>query len=158
VDSFPVEAFSGLLRVFDVSAYPPGRTVPAAVFEGQGLQPGDTVLTYTAYAPPGNDESVPKSITLKPEAAEYLANIPVGAYGTDAFSVNSLQAEPAPGDTALARAIPAHNAFLSRGIPIFESLFNVDRLLGRQYMYFTGAPLNIKDGDGMMVRPLVFVY
>jgi kynurenine formamidase len=25
-------------------------------------------------------------------------------------------------------------------------------------MYFVGVPLNIKDGDGMIVRPVVFVY
>jgi kynurenine formamidase len=25
-------------------------------------------------------------------------------------------------------------------------------------MYFVGVPLNIKDGDGMMVRPVVLVY
>jgi len=25
-------------------------------------------------------------------------------------------------------------------------------------MFFVGVPLNIKDGDGMIVRPVVFVY
>ena len=50
-----------------------------------------------------------------------------------------------------------HHAFLSRGIPLYESLFNVDKLLGKTNMFFVGVPLNIKDGDGMMVRPVVFV-
>jgi kynurenine formamidase len=158
VDSYAVEVFSGPLKVFDVSTYPLGRTVPSNVFRGQGIQPGDIVLIYTAYTPPQNDKGFPETVALMPEAAEYLASIPVGAFGTDAFSVANLQAEPAEGDSALARFLPNHNAFLSRGIPIYESLFNVERLLGKENLYFTGAPLNIRDGDGMMVRPLVFVY
>ena len=58
----------------------------------------------------------------------------------------------------LAQIIRGHQAFLSRGIPIFEQLVNIDKLLDRDSMFFFGAPLNIKDGDGMMVRPLVLVY
>ncbi len=158
VDSYAVEVFSGPLKVFDVSTYPLGRTVPADVFRGQDIQPGDVVLIYTAYTPPQNDTDFPETIALTPAAAVYLAQIPVRAFGTDAFTVANLQEEPAEGDTALARILPNHNAFLSRGIPIYESLFNVERLLGKENMYFTGAPLNIKEGDGMMVRPLVFVY
>jgi kynurenine formamidase len=116
------------------------------------------VLIYTAYTPPQNDTDFPETIALTPAAAVYLAQIPVRAFGTDAFAVANLQAEPAEGDTALARVLPNHNAFLSRGIPIYEQLFNVERLLGKENMYFTGAPLNIREGDGMMVRPLVFLY
>jgi len=51
-----------------------------------------------------------------------------------------------------------HQTLLSRGIPVYEQLQHVDRLLGRKRLHFVGAPLDIKDGDGMMVRPVVFVY
>ena len=51
-----------------------------------------------------------------------------------------------------------HHTFLSRTIPVYEQLFNVDKLLGKERMLFSGAPLNVKAGDGMIVRPLVFVY
>jgi kynurenine formamidase len=37
-------------------------------------------------------------------------------------------------------------------------LFNVDRLLDRESMYFVGVPLNVENGDGMMVRPVVLIY
>ncbi len=57
-----------------------------------------------------------------------------------------------------ARAVPIHDSFLSRGIPVYEQLFNVDQLLGKENLYFVGVPLNIRDGDGMIVRPVVFVY
>jgi len=57
-----------------------------------------------------------------------------------------------------ASALVSHQTLLSRGIPVYEQLQHVDRLLGRKRLYFVGAPLDIKDGDGMMVRPVVFVY
>jgi kynurenine formamidase len=33
-----------------------------------------------------------------------------------------------------------------------------EKLLDKQNMYFVGPPLNIKDGDGMIVRPAVLVF
>ncbi len=42
--------------------------------------------------------------------------------------------------------------------PCVRQLFNVDELLNKENMYFVGVPLNIRDGDGMIVRPVVFVY
>jgi len=93
------------------------------------------------------------------EAAEYLASIPVNAFGTDAFSVDtSDDNDPINSKSSVARAAPVHHAFLSRGIPVYEQLFQVDVLLAKLNMYFVGVPLNIKDGDGMNVRPIVFVY
>jgi kynurenine formamidase len=34
----------------------------------------------------------------------------------------------------------------------------MEKLLGNEKMFFVGVPLNIKGGDGMIVRPVVFVY
>jgi kynurenine formamidase len=161
LDTYPVEDFSGPLRVFDVRDYPPGRTVPEEVFSGS-VQPGEVVLIFTEYTPPEADDEIPEVITLTPAAAEYLANLPVRAFGTDAWSVFSPQDNSlVEAATETAAAAPIHYAFLSRGIPIYEQLFSVDRLLNRsesESMHFVGVPLNIKDGDGMIVRPVVFVY
>ena len=49
-------------------------------------------------------------------------------------------------------------SFLLRGIPIYEQLFNVESLIGKERMFFVGVPANIRDGDGMIVRPVVFAY
>ena len=148
IDSYPIEGFSGPVKAFDVSGYAFGRSVPASVFQGH-VQPGDIVLILTRYMPPQTDEALPDVKTLTNEAAEFLATLRVKAYGTDAFSVDALT------DTK----IPSiHHAFLSRGIPVYEQLLNVDKLLGKEKMFFVGAPLNIKGGDGMTVRPVVFVY
>lgn len=148
VDSYRVDAFSGAVKVFDVTSYPLGRSVPAEVFQGK-VNSGDVVLIFTRYTPPQTDEAAPEVRTLTQAAAEMLAALPVRAYGTDAFSVESLNDTKMPW---------IHHSFLSRGIPVYEQLFNVDKLLGKERMYFVGVPLNIKDGDGMMVRPVVFVY
>jgi kynurenine formamidase len=158
VDSFSLNDFIGPLKVIDVSRFPVGRTVNIDAIRAQDIDPGDVVIIYTAYIPPGPD-GTPQRIALTREAAEYLADIPVRAFGTDEFNVESADA---PGeiesDSPVARVAPNHYAFLSRGIPIYEQLFNVDQLLGRGAMYFVGVPLNIEHGDGMMVRPVVLVY
>jgi kynurenine formamidase len=54
---------------------------------------------------------------------------------------------PVAADDPVAQTIPAHYALLSRGIPAYEQLVNVDRLLDKENMLFVGPPLNIKDGD-----------
>ncbi len=159
LDSYPIESFAGPLKVVDVSAFEKGFTVTRDVFEGLGIQPHSIVIIYTSYVPPETDEAFPETIALTREAAEYLAEIPVRAFGTDAFSVGNLQNDqPVHAETEHARAIPVHHSFLSRGIPVYEQLFNVDELLNKENMYFVGVPLNIRDGDGMIVRPVVFVY
>lgn len=148
IDSYPIDAFSGPLRVFDVTSYPLGRSVPVQVFQDK-VRPGDVVLIFTAYTPPQSDTAMPQVRTLTSEAAEYLAGLPVRAYGTDAFSVESLDDTKVPW---------IHRSFLARGIPVYEHLFNVAKLLDRERAFFVGVPLNVKEGDGMMVRPVAFLY
>lgn len=148
IDSYPVEAFSGPAKAFDVSRYPIGRSIPVDVFRGN-VEPGDIVLLSTGYAPPQNDRDLPQVTTLSDEAAEFLATLPVRAIGTDAFGMEDLNNVSVPS---------LHHVFLGRGIPLYESLFNVDRLIGKEGLYFVGVPLNIPDADGMIVRPVVFVH
>ena len=158
LDSYPIDAFMGPLKVFDVRRFPKGRSVPAEVFN-TSVRPGDVVLVFTGYTPPQTDDAFPETITLTRAAAEYLASVPVRAFGTDAFNVESLQdTSLVDAETETATAVPIHHSFLSRGIPVYEQLFNVDQLLDKENLYFVGVPLNIRDGDGMIVRPVVFVY
>ena len=148
LDSFPVEAFTGPVKVFDARSYPPGPSVPAELFR-RDVKAGDIVLIVTGYVPPVTDDALPQFKTLMDDAAEFLATLPVRAYGTDGFSVGSMDETVTSG---------AHYSFLSRTIPVYEQLFNVDRLLGKENMFFVGVPLNINEGDGMIVRLVVFVY
>lgn len=148
LDTYPVDAFAGPLRVFDVRGSEPGRTIPRSVFDGR-VESGDVVLTLTGYEPPGSDDEVPSVVTLSSEAAQYLAQLPVRAYGTDSFSVEALD------DT---RMPSIRHVFLKRGIPVYEQLLDVEASLGRTELFFVGVPLNIQDGDGMIVRPVVLDY
>jgi kynurenine formamidase/predicted ester cyclase len=147
LDFYPVEAFSGPLKVFDVRPYPRGRSVPASVFQNN-VEPGDVVCIFTGYRAPRGEAALPEATTLTNEAAEFLANLPVRAYGTDAFGVDDIPDAKMPW---------IHHSFLSRSIPVYELLCNLDKLIAREKMFFIGVPLNIKDGDGMMVRPVVLI-
>ncbi len=159
LDSYRIESFAGPLRVFDFSHLSPGRTITREMLVSQGIRPGDVVIIYTAYDPPRTDADLPQFIALTYEAADFLATLPVRAFGTDALSVdNSRDQSPVNASSEIVRSAPIHHAFLSRGIPAYEQLANVDRLVGKQRMYFVGVPLNIKDGDGMIVRPVVLVF
>ncbi len=159
LDSYPVESFAGPLKVFDFSHLPIGRSITKEMLIDLPIDSGDIVLTYTGYRPPVDEGAWPEAVALNYEAAKYLADVPIRAIGTDAYNVESMtDPSPVPTDNEIAQIIPGHHAFLSKGIPVFEQLVNVDKLLGKESMYFVGAPLNIKDGDGMMVRPLVLVY
>lgn len=159
LDSYPVESFAGPLKVFDFSHLPTGRSITKEMLTDLPIDSGDIVLIYTGFSLPESEDDWPQAIALDYEAATYLAALTVRAFGTDALNVESMTDQsPVPSDDEVARMIPGHHAFLSKGIPIFEQLVNIDKLLGRKSMFFVGAPLNIKDGDGMMVRPLVLVY
>jgi kynurenine formamidase len=159
LDSYPVESFAGPLKVFDFSHLPIGRSITKEMLTELPIHAGDIVLTYTGFSLPDSDDALPQAIALNYDAATYLAALPIRAIGTDALNVESMTDQsPVPSNNEIAKVIPGHHAFLSKGIPVFEQLVNVDKLLGHKTMYFIGAPLNIKDGDGMMVRPLVLVY
>lgn len=148
LDAYPVEAFSGPVKVFDASSYPLGRSIPARLFQSR-VEAGDVVLVFTRYVPPQSDEATPEVRALTHEAAEFLATVPVRAYGTNAWGSDSLADQKLP---------LIHHSFLSRGIPVYEDLLNLDKILDKGRMFFVGVPLNIKGGDGMLVRPVVFVY
>lgn len=158
IDRYTVADFIGPLKVIDASGFPFGRTVSLSEVKKHDIRPGDIVLIYTGYTLPEKDE-LPHRIALTQEAAEYLANLPVKAFGTDSLNVESddNQTEVISG-SPLQQLAPIHYEFLSKGIPLFEQLFNVDKLLGKENMLFIGQPLNIENGDGMIVRPVVFVY
>jgi len=148
LDTYNLEDFAGPAKAFDARGYTNGRTIPLSLFEGH-VSAGDVVLIHTDFLPPLTDEQFPEHATLTNEAADFLASLPIRAFGTDGFSVDSLQDVSSPS---------IHDALLGNGIPAYEQLQNVGQLLTSERMYFVGVPLNIKDGDGMMVRPVVFVY
>jgi len=158
IDNVPIESFTGPLKVFDVSGFPKGRSIPPEIFKGS-IDRGDIVIIYTNFTPFLSSKEFPETITLTREAAEYLATFPISAFGTDAFHVECLpDTSSVDVKSATATVAPIHHSFLSRNIPVYEQLFHVEQLVDKDNMYFVGVPLNIKDGDGMIVRPVVLTY
>jgi arylformamidase len=94
---------------------------------------------------------------LSPEAVQYLAELPIKAFATDAWSIANptrlieLTAEGAQG---YAEVAPEHHVLLTRGIPIVEALENVEELVDEQQFVFVAFPLKIADGNGSPTRTI----
>jgi len=159
VDSYSIDSFVGPLKVFDFSHLEIGRTITIEMVSNLGIAAGDVVIIHTGYSVGSKPDSEWwPCVAPTYEAAEYLADIPVRAFGTDCGVESVADQSLVDTDNEIAKILPGHYPFLSRGIPLYETLVNVDSLLDKSNMYFVGVPLNIKDGDGMMVRPVVLVY
>jgi kynurenine formamidase len=159
IDAFPLAAFVGDARVLDASHLPQGSAVPVELVKSAGFKPGEIAILYTGYIPPEPD-GYPVYSVLEPAAARYLANVPVRAFATDALSVDSIryyERRAAEGSTEYKELLPIHHAFLMSDILVFEQLENVGKLTNYENMFFVGVPLNIAKGNGMIVRPVVFV-
>jgi arylformamidase len=160
VDGFPLDKFVGPLRLLDFRSRPKDSLLSRADLEAQGIRPGDVVIAMVGYTPPTGVDDIPSFTSLSAEAAEYLASVPVRAFGTDALSVENfrrlygLSADV----TGYARVAPVHYAFLSRGIPVIEGLVNLEQVVGKKPVVFVGFPLKIADGDASPVRATAFVY
>jgi kynurenine formamidase len=160
-DQFPLEKFFGRARVMDFRAKPKDQPLLPADFEGQGIQAGDIVIAFVGYAPPGDPQELPSYAYLSGEAAEYLAGIPIKAFGSDMPSLGSIRKYyelMQQGVKGSDKFLPEHYAFLSREIPNIEGLANLESLVGEKDVFFAGFPLKIQDGNGAPMRPVALVY
>lgn len=160
LDDFAPTAFIGPARVLDVSNVAQGSTIDLETVMQADFRPGEIAILYTGYRLPGVD-GTPVYSTLSADAAQYLAQLPVHAFATDALSSDSVATYQAAADRGMTRyadLLPIHHAFLTNDIPIYEQLQHVDELLGLRDLFFVGVPLNIAGGNGMIVRPVVFAY
>ena len=84
-----------------------------------------------SYSPPVGDDELPSYPYLSKDAAEYLATLPVKAFGTDAFSVES--------------AVRMYEA-IEKGATGLESVV------------FMGFPLKVQGSNGSPIRAAALVY
>ncbi len=153
IADYELEQLIGPLRVIDARSLPRNEPVSRSFVEGYPLNPGDVVLLFVGYVPPSGQGELPTYPYLSAEAAEYLAGIPVRAFATDAWSVDSPPRDDRP------RGGPVvHSAFLPRGIPIIEQLVNVESLLEEENAVFVGFPLKVQGGNGSPIRAAALVY
>ncbi len=160
IDELPLDDFFGRAKILDFSHKGDDVPISVADFEAEDIASGDIVLVYVGYrAPDPND--LPSYPYLSPEAAEYLASIPIKAFGSDMPSTESFQQVGRLAEQGLVGSenlLGAHYALLSRGISNIESLANLGSLLGERHVVFVGFPLKLRGVSGGPMRAAALVY
>lgn len=116
--------------------------------QGQAIQPGDTLLFYTAHYDRyyGQPEYMTDYPGLTREATEYIIDQGVVNFGVDSPSPDML------GD----KTYPCHTVCAERQVTHVENLCNLDQLLGKRFT-FIALPLKIREGTGSPVRAVAIL-
>lgn len=155
VDRLPLDRFFGPALVWDLTHLPARHHIGPDDLQrcaGQiATRPGDIVLLRT-----GIDEKLgqPAYLSdfagLSAEGAQFLVERGVKAVGTDAAGI----------DAPDAAACPAHHVLLPAGVPVFENLAGLGRLLevaaGQRFTFYA-LPLRIRGASGSPVRAIAVV-
>jgi kynurenine formamidase len=161
VDQYLLEELLGPARLLDFRASPADEPISRIAIKETGIRAGEIALLMVGYSPPVGDDELPSYAYLSGEAAEFLAGLPVKAFGTDAWSVESavrMYEAIASGMTGYQAIAPIHRTFLGRGIPVFEQLENLEELIGLRSVVFVGFPLKVKGANGSPIRAAGLVY
>ena len=161
VDQYPLKKLVGRFKVFDASRKGKDESISVDEIKQMTLDTADIFILYVRYSPPQTENDIPSYPYLSEEAAEYLSNIPIKAFATDGFSVDSmvkLYEKFGAGKKGYETLAPNHHSFLPKGIPVYEQLENVDKLLSLKNAVFVGLPLKIVGSNASPVRAVAFVY
>jgi len=161
IDEIPLDEMIGLARLLDFRSKPRDEAISLEEIRQTGIRAGEIAMLMVGYTPPGGDDELPSYSYLSQEAAEYLATLPVKAFATDAFSVESvarMYEAMAEGVTGYEGMAPLHRTFLTREIPVFEALENLEELVGLGDFVFVGFPLKVKGSDGSPIRAAALIY
>ncbi len=145
IDSMPAGVFSGEAWVIKALKKPFQDITPEDV-EKNEINPGEIIFFYTGWSKRVNtprffEEGWPG---ITPEAMDLLIAKGVKAIGIDSGSVDSA--------AGLAAGCLAHKKAAEAGIPIFETLVNLDKFNGR--FYFFGFPLRFEGAEASPVRAI----
>ena len=151
IDQLPVSRCVGHGVVLDFSKQPPRysigkedilKAIQAADKNGQ-VGPGWVLLFYTGYTARANTPQWLDHPELSEEACKFIVEMNVNAIGFDA---------PSPDHAPF----PAHGILLPKGIGNYENLANLDKLLGRDFI-FVGEPLGLVGSTGSPVRAIAMI-
>ena len=119
----------------------PGEDVTLSDIQGADIRAGDIVLFRTGWETRASSPAFFEGQWpgLHPQLMEELIRRGVKAVGGDIASADS----PA----AIAAGAPAHKLAGRAGMPIFEALVNMDRVVGRRFS-FIGFPLKLGERRG----------
>jgi kynurenine formamidase len=151
VDKVPLNSYIGRGAVLDLRGKPPHYSITKDDLLGEirkkGLDgkvgPDWVLLLCTGWTGKTGTPQWLEYPELSQDASQYIAGLGVNAVGLDS---------PSPDYAPL----PAHKVLLSKGIAIFENLTNLEKVMGREFI-FLGAPLPLVDGSASPVRAFALV-
>ncbi len=151
VDKMPLSHYIGEGVVLDFSEKPPlysiGKKDVVEALNAAGYSSADgagrILLFYTGYSKKDRSDDWMKNPGLDEEGSRHIVKMNFSAVGFDA---------PSPDQPPFM----AHKILLPAGIVIFENLANLDRLLGKSFL-FVGTPLPLVDGTASPCRPVALM-
>jgi kynurenine formamidase len=150
VDQVPLKLLIGDAVVLDLTYLKPGQPVTLNDLKkfDKKIKRGDIVLLCTGMSKLWGD---PKFLTNYPfltqEVAEWLVKKGVKSVGMDWLSIEQYGNAKAP----------VHHILLSKGVPIIESLANLEKIKGRR-IFFVCLPIKLKDVDGAPARAVAVEF
>ncbi len=146
VDRVPISKYVGRGVVLDFSKKPPRYSltkedVAEAISHSvsdEKVGRGWVLLFYTGYTEKSRSPDWLDHPELSEEACNFIASLGVNAVGFDA---------PSPDHPPF----PAHKILLPKMISVYENLTNLDKLLGKRFLFF-GAPIALAGGSASPVR------
>ena len=154
LDQLPLDLFMTEAVCVDVSHRQPGTFVTLQDLkqglEGANLsiQKGDTLLYWQNYYARSHEPNwLQEFAGLDWDAAQWLADQGVVNIGCECASIDSSAAMPFDADPAF----PAHRTCRERGMLNTENLANLDKVVGRRFVYI-GFPLRLVGGTGSPIR------
>lgn len=149
LDKVPLERYVGYAVVADCT----GKGEAFASIEKVDLEPYEAlirenhkVLIMTGWSRYANESRFYTDYPIVTEScAQYLVSLGVHMVGVEAPSLNP------------EKYIEVHKTLLSNGVAIIESLNNLDKLPS-SLVFFSGAPLNLANGDGFPIRAYAIVF
>ena len=119
----------------------------AADRSGRPIGSGTAVIAWTGqdknWGKPGFKTERPY---VPAETAQWLVDQGVTLFGTDLIGIDN------PDEWWE----PTHVAFLRGGLPMVQQLSNLDKLVGKRFLFVT-LPLKMRGGTGSPVRPVALV-
>ena len=149
IAGMPVDRFFGEAIAID-SPKSPGDNVLPQDLSGADIREGDIVLFHTGWEGRANSPRFFEGEWpgFTPETVDALIAKKVKAIGGDIASADSPK--------EIAGGAPAHKRAMAAGLPIFEALVNVHRVVGRRFC-FLGLPLRIEGVEASPIRAIALL-
>jgi len=146
IEQVGLDKLSGEAILLDLTKLEPGDIIEKkhlVVFDGE-VQAGDIVVLNTGYQ---YCPDVNQYCYMDIEAAQWLVDKGIKCLAGDIPSVDPVNKGP----VTSTETHPCHHLLLGAGMPIVESLANLDKLTAKRF-YFCCLPLNIVGSEGAPAR------